>query len=172
MRFENPNLLFLVFLFLHIGGAIVAFGPTFTFSIIGAMGGREPQFANFAARVRGAIQRRLVVPLALFVGITGMGLIWTSQRDVLRQPWLLIAIVLYVVMISIGIFVAGPLNRRLVEATSGPPPALPAAAYQGPGPAGPPPHIASLVKRSQTIGMVLALLLVAILLLMVFKPVL
>ena len=38
-------------LFLHVLGAIVAFGPTFAFSFIGAMGGAEPQHANFATRV-------------------------------------------------------------------------------------------------------------------------
>lgn len=170
MRFGHPDLLFLVFLFLHIGGAIVAFGPTFTFPIIGAMGGREPQFANFAARISGAIEHRLVVPLAIFVGLTGVGLIWTSHRDIFRNTWLLVAIVLYVIALSVAIFVATPLNRQLVGATAGPPPTLPAEAYQGSGKAGPPPHIAGLVKRSQRVGMILALLLVSILLLMVFKP--
>ena len=170
MRFAHSDLVFLVFLFLHIGGAIVAFGPTFVLSMIGAMGGREPQFANFAARISGAIEHRLVVPLAIFVGITGVGLIWTSHRDIFRDTWLLLSIVLYLIALSVSIFVAVPLNHQLVGATAGPPPALPAEAYQGPGPAGPPPHIAGLVKRSQMVGMVLALLLVSILLLMVFKP--
>ena len=40
-----------LFLFLHVLGAIVAFGPTFAFSFIGASGGAEPQHANFATRV-------------------------------------------------------------------------------------------------------------------------
>ena len=53
------------FLFLHILGAIVAFGPTFTFPIIGAMGGREPMHANFATRISYRISERVVLPLAI-----------------------------------------------------------------------------------------------------------
>ena len=37
-------------LFLHVMGAILAFGPTFAYSIMGSMAGREPQHANFSAR--------------------------------------------------------------------------------------------------------------------------
>ena len=47
-------------------GAIVAFGPTFAFSFIGAMGGAEPQHANFATRVSLTISSRLVYPMAIF----------------------------------------------------------------------------------------------------------
>ena len=43
--------LFPYLLFLHVLGAIVAFGPTFAFPFIGALGGAEPQHANFATRV-------------------------------------------------------------------------------------------------------------------------
>jgi len=47
-------------LFLHVLGAIVAFGPTFSFAIIGAAGGAEPQHANFATRVSHLVSSRLV----------------------------------------------------------------------------------------------------------------
>ncbi len=167
MTFANSNLLFLLFLFLHIGSAIVAFGPTFALPIIGAMGGAEPRFGNFTARIMVAIQKRLIAPLAIIVGITGLGLIWTSGRDVMRDAWLLVAIVLYVIALILAFAVSAPTGRRLVEATSTPPP--PHDPSQ-PAPTGPPPHIAALVKRAQTVGMALSVLLVAILLLMVFKP--
>lgn len=167
MNFASSNLLFLLFLFLHIGAAIVAFGPTFAIPIIGAMGGAEPRFSNFTARIMDTIERRLIAPLAVVVGLTGLGLIWTSGRDVFREEWLLVAIVLYVTALTLAFTVSAPTGRRLVEATSTPPP--PPDPSQAP-PAGPPPHIAALVKRAQTVGMVLSILLVAILLLMVFKP--
>jgi len=167
MNFANPNLLFLLFLLLHIGAAIVAFGPTFAFPIIGAIGGREPQFANFAMRVSDAIAGKLVAPLALLVGITGLGLIWTSGRDVLRDEWLLLAIILYVISLLIAVLVSGPASRRLIEATSAPPPAEPPTRPMG---GGPPPHIAADVKRVRAGGMALMLLSLIILFLMVFKP--
>ena len=72
-------------LFLHVLGAIVAFGPTFTFPIIGAMGGKEPQHANFATRVSSAISGQRVIPLAIFQGITGVGLIIVSGIDLSRD---------------------------------------------------------------------------------------
>ena len=65
-----------LFLFLHVMGAILAFGPTFAYSIMGSMAGKEPQHANFSARQTEAIGSKLVYPLAIFQGITGVLLIW------------------------------------------------------------------------------------------------
>ena len=55
-----------IFLVLHVGGAIFAFGPTLTFPLIGSMGGKEPMHTNFSLRVSELIAKRLVIPLALF----------------------------------------------------------------------------------------------------------
>jgi hypothetical protein len=153
----------LVFL-LHIGGAIIAFGPTFTFPIIGSMSGAEPMHSNFALRLNERIEERLVLPLALFQAVTGVALIWILPIDVFQNWWLLLAIVLYVAAMIIVFTNQIPVTRRLVEATSTPPP--PPAAGEAP-PAGPPPHIAALVKRVQMGGMTTAVLLVAIIILMV-----
>ena len=62
-------------LFLHVLGAIVAFGPTFAFSIVGAMGGAEPQHANFATRVSHAITTKRVLPIGFTLPITGLAII-------------------------------------------------------------------------------------------------
>ena len=67
------------FLFLHVMGAILAFGPTFAYSIMGSMAGKEPQHANFSARQVDAIGNRLVYPLAIFQGITGILLLIALQ---------------------------------------------------------------------------------------------
>jgi hypothetical protein len=153
----------LVFL-LHIGGAIIAFGPTFTFPIIGSMSGAEPMHSNFALRLNERIEERLVLPLALFQAVTGVALIWILPIDVFQNLWLLLAIVLYVLALAIVFTNQIPVTRKLIEATSTPPP--PPAAGEAP-PAGPPPHIAALVKRVQMGGMTTAVLLVAIIILMV-----
>src|SRR5262249_35538877 len=73
---------------LHVGGAIVAFGPTFAFPIIGSMGGSEPMHANFGIRVTERITQRIVLPLAVFQGITGLLLIWRAGFNPLTQLWL------------------------------------------------------------------------------------
>ena len=73
-----------LFLFLHVMGAILAFGPTFAYSIMGSMAGKEPQHANFSSRQVEAIGNKIVYPLAIFQGITGVLLIWSPSRSVRR----------------------------------------------------------------------------------------
>ena len=97
--------LFPYVLFLHVIGAILAFGPTFAFSIIGAMGGQEPQHANFATRVSAKISDRLVAPLAILQGITGVLLILISGRDLFASLWLVIAIVLYAIALGYSLLI-------------------------------------------------------------------
>jgi uncharacterized membrane protein len=157
----------LLLLFLHVGGAIVAFGPTFTFPIIGAMGGREPQHVNFALRVQHRIATVLVVPLALFQGVTGLLIVWKTGINLFATYWLLVAIALYLVALGIALGISLPALRKLIPATSAPPPAPPPGAEP---PKGPPPHIAALAKRARRAGMINAVLILAIVFLMVTKP--
>jgi hypothetical protein len=160
--------LYHLFLFLHIGGAIVAFGPSFTFPIIGAMGGREPQHAGFAARLTYRLAEGVTLPGAIFVGLMGIALIFTSPAKwSVTTLWLGLSIVLFVIALAISVFVSRPTAHAIVEATKNPPPP---PAPGAPPPSGPPPHIAALVKRAQQAGMALTVLLVAITVLMVFKP--
>ena len=88
------------FLFLHVMGAILAFGPTFAYSIMGSMAGKEPQHANFSSRQVEAIGNKLVYPLAIFQGITGVLLLIALQIQPQTQPWLVAGIILYLVAIT------------------------------------------------------------------------
>ncbi|MEA2621139.1 MAG: putative integral rane protein [Chloroflexota bacterium] len=155
-----------ILVFLHVIGAIVAFGPTFAFPIIGAMGGKEPQHVNFALRVNHAIERRMTLPLAVLQGITGVAIVWIGHYDVTKL-WLGLGIVLYLIALGVAYFVADANIKKLVEATNAPPPP---PAPGSPPPSGPPPHIAALIKKQQQTGMLLAVLLVAIIFLMSAKP--
>lgn len=150
-------------LFLHVLGAIVAFGPSFAFPIIGAMGGGEPQHGNFATRVSHAISSRLVYPIGITLPITGAGMILVRGIDPSARPnwWLGVAIVLYIIAYGFSFFVQRGLVDRVIEITSTPPP---------PGASGPPPELPPLVKRIQRGGMILTVLLIAIIFLMVVKP--
>ncbi|MEX2547722.1 MAG: DUF2269 family protein [Chloroflexota bacterium] len=159
--------IFLLLLFLHVGGAIVAFGPTFAFPILGPMAGHEPQHVNFALRFQKRVATTLIVPLALFQGITGLLLVWKIGFEILTHGWLLLAIALYVFLVGTSLAIGLPTLRRLIELTSAPPPAPPPGS---PPPSGPPPHIAALVKRGRQIGMIQTALIVAIVFLMVTKP--
>lgn len=152
---------------LHIGGAILAFGPTFTFPILGPMAGREPQHVNFALRFQMAVANRLIVPLALLQGVTGLALIWKLNINLFSTYWLLLAIALYVFLLAISLGIGLPNVRKLIAATSAPPPApVPGS----PPPSGPPPHIAAMVTLGRRLGMIQAALIVSIVFLMVTKP--
>jgi hypothetical protein len=150
-------------LFLHVLGAIVAFGPTFAFSIIGPMGAAEPQHANFATRVTHAMTTKRVLPVGFTLPITGLAIIAVREINPIERPfwWLGLAIVLYLIAYGYGFFVQRTLVERVVEITSAPPP---------PGASGPPPELMALVKRIQRGGIGMGLLIVAIVFLMVVKP--
>jgi uncharacterized membrane protein len=156
--------LFPYLLFLHVLGAIVAFGPAFTFSIIGAMGGAEPQHANFATRVSEALTSKRVLPVGFTLPITGLAMIAVVGINPLERErwWLALGIVLYVIAYGYGFFVQRKLVERVIEITSTPPP---------PGASGPPPELMALVRRIQLGGIGMGLLIVAIVFLMVVKPV-
>ncbi|HLB44211.1 MAG TPA: DUF2269 family protein [Candidatus Limnocylindrales bacterium] len=154
-------------LFLHIGGAILAFGPTYAFLLLGPMAGAERQHLNFALRVQKQIASTFVVPFALFQGVTGLLLVWRLGFELLGRGWLLLGIALYLVALAIAFGILLPALGVLIPATSGPPPAPPAP---GTAPVGPPPHIAAAARRARLGGMINSLLILVIVFLMVTKP--
>jgi uncharacterized membrane protein len=156
------------FLVLHVLGAIIAFGPAFSFPIIGAMGAADPPHANFATRVSHAISQKRQVPAALSMPVTGIGLIWSAGIDVFNRSarWLELGIVLWVVLVTYAVAVQIPTTQRLIDMTSAPPPQVP----PGVAPSGPPPALMALIQRVQRGGMFLTALIVVIVFLMVVKP--
>jgi hypothetical protein len=186
--------LFTLFLFLHVGAAIIAFGPTFIYMIIGGMGAAEPMHANFAVRVTNTINDRVVIPLALTMPVTGFLMVYFGHIDLTNRAWywLDLAIVIYVVLLIISIGIQRPTVQRMIQLTTRPPaaggaptaaggaPAAaggPSAAAGAPAPAaggapaaGPPPEVRATAARIRRNGMVLGLLLVVMIFLMVVKP--
>jgi uncharacterized membrane protein len=150
-------------LFLHIVGAIAGFGPSFTFPIIGAMGGAEREHGNFATRVSETISGRLIYPIGITLPITGALMILVLGLDLTAKSnwWLDVAIVLYVIAYGFSFFSQRKTVERVIELTAAPPP---------PGAAGPPPELPGLIKRIQRGGMLLTVLLLSIIFLMVVKP--
>jgi hypothetical protein len=127
---------------------------------MGAMAGREPQHANFSARQTEAIGNKMVYPLAVFQGITGLLLIAAASIDVKAAPWLAAGIVLYAIALTYALTVQRNALHRLIELSSTPP-----------APGSPPsPEIPATVKKIQRGGMFLGLLIVVIVFLMVVKP--
>lgn len=159
-------MLFPAFLFLHVLGAIVAFGPTFAFPIIGAMARREPMHGTFALRLIEHLERRVVIPVAGSMLVTGIGLIWSGGFDLFAPSsrWLISAIVVYAIAMSISVLVMLPNGTRMVQLLEMP------AGGPGAAAAGPSPEFLARAKRAQQLGMVMTGLLLVIIFLMVFRP--
>ena len=154
-----------VFLFLHVMGAIVVFGPTFVFPIIAGQAQKSPQNFPFAARLSEYIERRVVLPGAVVQGITGVALIIILGADLTSSAyrWLVGGIILYLIAIGFAAFVQAKNAEKMVHLMDSMPP--------GPPPAGgPPPEIAATAKALQQGGMLLTVLIVLIVVLMVTKP--
>ncbi|MFY9614714.1 MAG: DUF2269 family protein [Candidatus Dormiibacterota bacterium] len=153
----------LFWLLLHIAAAIIAFGPTFVFPLIGSLVQKNPQAMHFAMEVNHAIETRLVLPVALTMLVSGTGLIITAHINLLATTYLLVAIVLYLIAIGIAVFNQLPATSKLIRlSAAGPPPGA------APGP--PPPEVMAQINRARIGGIILTLLLLTIIFLMVIKP--
>jgi hypothetical protein len=154
-----------VFLFLHVMGAIVVFGPTFVFPIIASQAQKSPQNFPFAARLSEYIERRVVLPGAVVQGVTGVALIIILGADLTSSAyrWLVGGIILYLIAIGFASAVQAKNAEKMVHLMDSMPP--------GPPPAGgPPPEVAATAKALQQGGMLLAVLITLIVILMVTKP--
>ena len=152
------------FLFLHVLGAIAAFGPGFAAMVVGPMVAKEPQHGNFYARTQMASTKRLVTPVALSMAVTGILILVTFpggyQGVTGGRLWLAVGIVLYIVAVVFAFLWQARNGERLVELTSTPP-----------APGSPPnPEIPKTAGNLRIGGIVLTLLVIAIVFLMVTKP--
>ena len=153
---------FLLWLFLHILAAVIAFGPIFVFPIVGSLAAQMPQHLHFAAALNHRIEQRLVLPVALSMLVSGVGLIWTANINIFETPFLLVGVILYLVALVAALTVLLPSTSRLVHLVEhAPPPAAP----------GPPPHeVMQLIRRLQMVGAFTTLLFLVIIFLMVIQP--
>jgi uncharacterized membrane protein len=151
----------LFWLFLHILAAVIAFGPIFVFPIVGTLAAKMPQHLPFAVELNHRIERRLVIPLALSMFVSGVGLIWSGSINVFQTGFLLVGIGLYVVALAISIGVLLPTTKHLVQIVETAP---------QPGPGAPPAEVMTLVRRNQMFGGMATLLFLAIIFLMIIQP--
>jgi hypothetical protein len=144
---------------LHVGGAIVGFGPIFGFSVMGPMAGRlgGPQGLGILKAML-KIQKGIVIPMAVVQGVTGLFLISALgyDKNFVSHTWLVVSILLYLVALAVAFFVLRPTLSGLV-----------ALGEDGKADG---PEFGALVRKSQTFGPILTLLLVIIIVLMVLRP--
>lgn len=155
----DQHLIFTLLLLIHIGGAIIGFGPTFAFAILGPMAGRAgPQGGIALLEAMVAIEHRLTIPVAAVTQpLSGIGMVLVNgyAADFFSHRWLWIAILIYIAAFYTAIFVSTPNTERMVAALK----------------AGPPtPEFAAMAARSARLGPLITIFLVTIITLMVTKP--
>ncbi len=168
---------FHLFLFLHVTAAIIAFGPTFTFPLIGSLGKNNPQHMGFALKVVGALESKIVIPFVLTMPVSGLLMAFNIKIEWNHNIWLIAALCVYTAAVTFAIGVQSPVIHKLIAMTSGAPhgsgaPAMAQPMPVGPGAAaaGPPPAFLALVKRMQMGGMLLTVAFFVIMVLMIWKP--
>jgi uncharacterized membrane protein len=154
---------FLFWLFVHILAAVIAFGPLFVFPIIGTLAAQAPQNMRFALELDHRISTRLVIPLGLTMLISGSGLIWTTNIDFFRTTYLIVAVALYLVALTISLMVLVPITKRSLRIAEH----MPAAPIAGDSL---PPQIQELVRRTQMFGGLEMVLFLVIMFLMIIQP--
>lgn len=148
-------------LVLHIGGAIITFGPTFAYPFIGKMASQPGAPVPWLLKLIHTLEWRLVNPLALTnQPATGAAMIVIS-RDPRLAPferqgrWLLAGIILYIAANYFAIFVQGRwLNRSIALADAG--------QFNE--------EFMGLIQKQQRGGQFLTVLVITIIVLMVVKP--
>ena len=175
--------------FPHVLGVVLAFGPTFSYSIFGSFLKDEPQHRDYFARVRDKVGRTMTWPATLSMFATGALIVVVGGYQVHTQPmrWPLVSIVLYVGMVLYIRFVIDPMNQRIsamsraareramaAQAAGGAPgggaPVGQPSGGSPPGAGGPPPELLALIGRTGRDGKLLGVVVIVILFLMVVKP--
>ncbi len=181
-----------VFLTIHILTAIFAFGPTLVFPLIARMSALEPQHGLFALRLTDKIERKIVIPAAATMPVSGGLLVWAENIDLASAHWLVLAIGLYLAAMAYALAVQLRTIDRMIEiagqlASGGPMLATgpgaelarpgfggmgsaqavdaPASRYASPGA-----EMAALGARARNGGLFLLVLVIVIVSLMAGKP--
>jgi len=141
--------------FVHVVLAIVAVGANITYGIWLSRAGREPGHLAFALRGIKVLDDRFANPAYLLLLITGLAMVHFGKLP-FTTPWLLVSLILYIVMVGVGFLGYTPLLRKQI------------AVLEATGPTSS--EFQALSARGQRLGIMLAVLVIAIVFLMTAKP--
>lgn len=146
--------------FLHVLGAVVALGFSLSYGLWISRGDAAGgQARPFALRTISWIDRRLTTPAYVLQLVTGLVLVFLIDPSLLRRAWIELAIGLYALVVALAMAVYAPAHRRQT--------ALAERLAAGEPVDG---EYAEAAARARRAGLLVALLTLAILALMVFKP--
>ena len=149
-------MLFTTVKFIHILLAIIAFGFNATYALWIIRAQKHPEHLDFALRGVKILDDYLANPAYLLLLVSGLTMVFLVGYNLLTTFWLITALVLWLVVIVLGYAVYTPtLSRQMrVLATSG----AESAEFR------------KLSNRETVVGITLAVLVLLILVMMVFKP--
>jgi uncharacterized membrane protein len=148
------SIFYLILKLIHILAAIVAVGSNITYGVWNARISSEPAHASFALKGIKFLDDRIANPAYGVLFLSGLIMIFAGHWGL--ALWLIVAIVLFIVVAGLGFGVFTPLLRtqiRLADAGET------ASA-----------EFTRLASRSRALGPILGILVLAILVMMVFKP--
>jgi uncharacterized membrane protein len=148
-------MLYPILKWLHVLSAIVAVGSNVTYGIWLSRAAAKPETLPFTLRGIKTLDDRLANPSYGLLLVTGLLMVFLVDLP-LTTPWLLAALVLYVLLVIIGLLGYTPTLRNQIRLAENP----------GPGT----PEYQAASRLGVLIGIVLAVLAVAIVFLMVVKP--
>jgi hypothetical protein len=121
---------FLVLLIVHVALAIGLFVPSLLlpFAFRARRGSLHPEESGRFVRVLLALQSRGTVWIGFGLALSGIGLVSQLGFAILRQPWLLVALVIYALNLGLAYFIQVPRLRSLIGLRDGSDPRWPALA--------------------------------------------
>jgi hypothetical protein len=149
--------MFAFLLSVHILAAIIGLGPTFSFAFLGIMSEKQPAAARALQEAILVISTRLVIPLVVILGLSGILLIGNTHVDLSKNPWLGAGIILYVLVLAASIFYQVPTQKKIL-------------ALVGPTGGMDQPQVRKLANGQRTVGIATGLAVVVTAVLMVWKP--
>jgi Predicted integral membrane protein (DUF2269) len=125
-----PQILLPLVLVAHVALAILLFVPSLLlpFAFRARRGSLNPERSGRFVRLLLALQSRGTLWIGFGLALTGIGLIALIGPTVLRQPWLLVALVIYAINLGLAYFVQIPRLRSLIGLRNGSDPRWPALA--------------------------------------------
>ncbi len=148
-------MLYLLLKYLHVLAAIVALGSNITYGVWISRASRSPDTLPFTLRTIKTIDDRMANPGYGILLITGLLMVYTNRLR-LTTPWLLTALILYVIVLLVAVLGYSPTFRRQIETLESE--GLQSAAYQ------------AAARRSTMLGIVTVVIVMVIVFLMVVKP--
>ena|SRR5438874_1467812 len=156
--------MFAFLLSVHILAAIIGLGPTFSFAFLGIMSEKQPAAARALQETILVVSTRLVIPLVVILGLSGILLIGNTHDNLSKNPWLGAGIILYVLVLAAAIFYQVPVQKKIL-ARLGP------GGGPGVGPGGmADPQVRKLANGQRIAGIAMGLAVIVTAVLMIWKP--